>query len=249
MTAPAASVFPPSPGPRITSERRIFLGRGQGRCARSQGLPCWWLELLGAFRAGLHGEADSRPARRVISLPGFYCSGGCDVAKLSPRFPQHPFQPRHGDWCKGRAANGMETQHAQGMAAQMGMLGSYSQENQCCTSKGPAPSPPCTPERSHHDQHREGQPQSPGSFPSTAARQAAQLFLLGLPTQPPGLLLPPQPHRGEHPNPLRRAQGPAQHPQHHTDQLSPPPLPPWAAPRDQHPATGMATPPLHAAPR
>lgn len=50
---------------------------------------------------------------RVISLPGFYCWGGCNVAKLlSPRFPQHPFQPQQGSWCKGRAATGTETWHA-----------------------------------------------------------------------------------------------------------------------------------------
>lgn len=61
--APAASEFPPSPGPRITPERRIFLGRGQGRCAGSQWLLAGgWLESPGAFRAGRRGEADSRPA-------------------------------------------------------------------------------------------------------------------------------------------------------------------------------------------
>lgn len=60
----AASVSP-LPGPRITPERRIFLGRGQGRCARSQGLlSCWWLELLRVFQAGLCGEADSWSAAR-----------------------------------------------------------------------------------------------------------------------------------------------------------------------------------------
>lgn len=113
-------------------------------------------------------------SRRVISLPAFYCWGGCNVAKLwSPRLPQHPFQPQQGGRCKGRAAKGRETWCAERMAARMRMLhkgaGLLQPGKPTLHLQGPSPTPPCTPEGSHRDQHREGQPQSPGSFPLTAA--------------------------------------------------------------------------------
>lgn len=46
LEAPLSIRVSPTPGPRLTPGRKVFLGSGQGRCARSQGLPaCCWLEL------------------------------------------------------------------------------------------------------------------------------------------------------------------------------------------------------------
>lgn len=89
-----------------------------------------WLESLGSL--GAFPAALTHRGQRVISLPGFYCSGGCDIAKPSPGFTRH----KGSATVTGRAGacRGWQLRERRSM-------GSYSREKQRCTVRVAALSP------------------------------------------------------------------------------------------------------------